>query len=412
MHGIERHGGTALAFYHREPAWHRLGTTVPHDVGIDEAMDSAHLDHWDVRVSPSAPTDPSPRWRRQRGTTATGLSAVRRHPISGQRDIIATDVPERFTPVQNEAAFEWGEALVESGLRVETAGSLYGGRQPWLLFRFPHDLRVGGSDRVVPYLAALHCHDGSRGLIVLPTAVRIVCGNTQAMALARSRGHYEVPLDGSALSDHTALAQQAVTVAAAWQDHYERTAEMFLRRRVSSPEVEFLVDRLVPNDAAALRPATRGPWSPSTPGFRSAPSGAPAAAAPLESRRELLRWLVDQSPTQDGIRGTAWAVLQAVWELDEHYTPATPDRLAATALGTRQRRAAQVIAAELDLDPTPVRGGPNLRAGVRTLRRRLTRPDSRTPVWDRTAGDAPALFDSSPARQAPRTAPRSAPAPV
>lgn len=314
MHGIEKHQGRGLAVYSRIGAWHRLGTVVPGELTAAEAIDHARLGHWDVRVGPER-------------------TVVRNHPVTRAPQVIARDVPGTFAPVQNETAFAWFSGLLEEGLPVDSAGSLHGGRQPWMLFRMPQTIDIGRVDKVQPYLAALHCHDGSRGLIALLTGIRIVCANTQAMALAQPTPRFEVPLLSDGIPGATAprVLAQADEAAA----EFQRQATEWLNHPVSWQQLAEAARRLAPL------------W------------GGPAGPRPRDSmlavQRRLMQLALD-APTQRNIRGTAWGVLQAAWELDEHFTRPSEGRLVDIALGgSRRRRIAAVVAQTVNL-PLPRSG--------------------------------------------------------
>jgi phage/plasmid-like protein (TIGR03299 family) len=64
----------------------------------------------------------------------------------------------------------------------ETAGSLQGGRKVWMLARMPHRYIIAG-DEIAPYLVVMNSHDGSSGIKVAMTPIRVVCQNTLNLAL-------------------------------------------------------------------------------------------------------------------------------------------------------------------------------------------------------------------------------------
>ena len=72
--------------------------------------------------------------------------------------------------------------LLGAGVSYETAGSLQGGRKVWLLARMPHRYIIAG-DEIAPYLVVMNSHDGSSGIKVAMTPIRVVCQNTLNLAL-------------------------------------------------------------------------------------------------------------------------------------------------------------------------------------------------------------------------------------
>ena len=91
-------------------------------------------------------------------------------------------VSDRYRIVQNEEAFQFTDDLLGEGVTYETAGSLQGGKKVWMLARLPRKYLIAG-DQVVPYLVIFNSHDGSSGVKVAMTPIRVVCQNTLNLAL-------------------------------------------------------------------------------------------------------------------------------------------------------------------------------------------------------------------------------------
>jgi phage/plasmid-like protein (TIGR03299 family) len=68
----------------------------------------------------------------------------------------------------------------------ETAGSLQGGRKVWLLAKLPEKYIIAG-DEITPYLVVFNSHDGSSGVKVAMTPIRVVCQNTLNLALSQAK---------------------------------------------------------------------------------------------------------------------------------------------------------------------------------------------------------------------------------
>lgn len=88
-------------------------------------------------------------------------------------------------------------ACMGEGVQLETAGLLKDGRSGFFLARDPgagFALRRsdGGEDRSEAYVLFRLAFDGTGALTVCRTSVRVVCANTEAVALARAKGRYKV----------------------------------------------------------------------------------------------------------------------------------------------------------------------------------------------------------------------------
>lgn len=98
-------------------------------------------------------------------------------------------VSESYKILQNDEAFQFMDAVVASGDAIyDTAGSLFGGAQMWVLARIPEVLRAGAGDEVLPYALLVNGHDGKTAIKFLPTTVRVVCNNTKNLALNTANG--------------------------------------------------------------------------------------------------------------------------------------------------------------------------------------------------------------------------------
>ena len=95
-------------------------------------------------------------------------------------------VSDRYKIVQNQDAFQFTDDLLGEGVTYETAGSLQGGRKVWMLAKMPHRYIISG-DEIEPYLVVMNSHDGSSGIKVAMTPIRVVCQNTLNLALGSAK---------------------------------------------------------------------------------------------------------------------------------------------------------------------------------------------------------------------------------
>ena len=115
-----------------------------------------------------------------------------------------TDLPEKFvalhTPKNGYAAYDNSQAwpMVEEilsripGASVTTAGTLRKLKRFFVTIAIPQDVNVQG-DTFKPFLNLMLGHDGVLGIKLKGGITRIVCANTEAMALGE-RGEGEVDL--------------------------------------------------------------------------------------------------------------------------------------------------------------------------------------------------------------------------
>ena len=117
--------------YVREKPWHGLGTEVAEAPTSADALRFAGLD-WTVRQEPVFNC---------RGGIIDGYRAN----IRSTDDAVLGIVGERYKVVQNADAFRFTDELVGGEARYETAGSLRGGKQIWLLARMP-ERKIAGDE--------------------------------------------------------------------------------------------------------------------------------------------------------------------------------------------------------------------------------------------------------------------------
>lgn len=101
-------------------------------------------------------------------------------------EVALSDLYEAYRIVQNEEAFRFTDDLLGEGVTYETAGSLQGGKKVWMLAKLPEKYIIAG-DEVTPYLVFFNSHDGSSGVKVAMTPVRVVCQNTLNLALSSAK---------------------------------------------------------------------------------------------------------------------------------------------------------------------------------------------------------------------------------
>lgn len=193
-HGLTE---TDQMFSVRQPAWHRLGVVLGDYPTRAEAQQLAH------------PWEPitEPLYRRVLGpgdspvfTEVPEQVAVVR---SDTRDVLGTVAPT-FELITNSEMYDIAEAIERAAadgdtsgedpgqVKFETAGSLHGGRQVWLLLRLAEPLVVPGDEGTVtiPYYALQNGHTGTSAFRGQAVATRIVCANTSQLAdwEAKDRG--------------------------------------------------------------------------------------------------------------------------------------------------------------------------------------------------------------------------------
>lgn len=115
-------------------------------------------------------------------------------------------VKERYTPVQNIDAFTFFDGAIGKDKAIwQTAGFFGSGERIFVSAKLPKNILVDG-DPVENYLVFTTSHDGSSGVKILFTPIRVVCQNTLNAAIATSSNFVSFR--------HTKSVHQKIDVAA------------------------------------------------------------------------------------------------------------------------------------------------------------------------------------------------------
>lgn len=98
-------------------------------------------------------------------------------------------VKERYTPVQNIEAFTFFDGAIGKDKAIwQTAGFFGNGERIFVSAKLPKNIFVNG-DPVENYLVFTTSHDGSSGVKILFTPIRVICENTLNAAIATSTNY-------------------------------------------------------------------------------------------------------------------------------------------------------------------------------------------------------------------------------
>ncbi len=239
-HQIRSNDSLVLA---RNAAWHGLGTVLPEAVSPTDALRIAGLD-WTVEESVSLAATFVGNDGSAERAIVDSLKTLRR---SDDKSILAT-VGADYCVLQNTTLAAIAESLGSEGkVRVESAGSLMGGRRVFFLLK-GDTLDIGNTgDIVEQYCLLVNGHDGTMSKQALPTSVRVVCHNTLTAALGATAAYRWRHTSGLALriEDIKAALANYGKVAAADADAMNALAA----KRLTRSEIQELwVDVLVALD--------------------------------------------------------------------------------------------------------------------------------------------------------------------
>ena len=219
-------------FANNVPAWHGLGVVIEEAPNSEEAIKLAGLD-WEVRQG--------------KAFMQLGESFIPTENIFNYRtsdNAILGVVKDQYKVVQNKDAFAFTDAMIATGeVKYETAGSLSGGKQVWMLAKLPETSILGEAH--VPYLLFNNSHDGFGSVRVTMTNTRVVCQNTLNLALEQAPRIWSCAHKGD-MENKLHEAQATMRAANLYMKEFEAEAERLARKKVSAEDVRKIMDTLFP----------------------------------------------------------------------------------------------------------------------------------------------------------------------
>lgn len=282
----------------RTPAWHGLGMVLedyPED--WDDARRAAGL-MWEPTSVPVYVASPSSGIG---NVKADGFQGIARDD-TGELLHVATD---SYSVITHAQMGELIDAVMgaDSKVKFETAGSCRDGRQVWALVRLDEPYEVAGDDSpTYPFLALLNAHDGSAACSLTYTDVRVVCWNTwtAADAQGKAQGTRHVIRHTGNMDERIAEAKKAIAgmraASAATRQLFEQLAQVPVR----SGQVKTFTELFLP--------------SPRDVGEQCSDR----VHANVTAARAKFTELHDSALTTEGIRGSAYGLLQASTEYLDH----------------------------------------------------------------------------------------------
>lgn len=293
------------------PAWHGLGTVIDADVlTADDALVAAGLD-WQVDTCKMMAFTPDAAPLEVGDITIPALPTIEvpGHVANVRRDTgtVLGVVGDGYQLLQNTDAFAFMDELVASAdAKYHTAGSLYGGRQVWLMLKLDKDIRIGGQDDEIldPYLMLSNRHDGAGALTVVSTPVRAACGNGVRLAIRGAKASWKTNHTLN-MRSRVDQAREVLRLAVRYYDDYQTTANDLLDTTISMSEfTNRFVPMLVPMPTATKDAKLTD-----------------RVVDNVEATRSLIISMYQTSPNLENIRGTGWGAYNAVAEYVDYISP-------------------------------------------------------------------------------------------
>lgn len=165
-------------------AWHGLGKIFDGDLSTADALQHSGLDFTVLKL-PNIHYLPNG----EELISNDSFFTVR----TDTNKVLGSRLGADYEVLQNIECFDLVDEILQSGrAKIETAGSLNGGRKAFICLRVSQDIRLDSSDVVKQFVLLATSHDGSMSITAMPTNIRVVCNNTLSAALGSRVGQIKI----------------------------------------------------------------------------------------------------------------------------------------------------------------------------------------------------------------------------
>ena len=183
-HMIDQTNGIDAIAYVGETPWHGLGQKVTQDAPIEVWQVEAGLNYEVKRAALHAQIPGAE-------TPVHNLTALYRDDTNA---ILGTVSENRYNIVQPKEILEFFRDLVAlKGFHIDVAGALSGGQRIWAIARNGRQIRVKGTDVIIPNVLLAGDFTGKSATVGKLTTTRVVCNNTLEMAMHGAGASIKVP---------------------------------------------------------------------------------------------------------------------------------------------------------------------------------------------------------------------------
>lgn len=253
-HEIDETTGTAAIAYVGETPWHGLGKALTADATIEQWKQESGLGFEVVKapVKFDVPNGVMTVGEQVHVTsdtrTMSDRSVLFRSDTKAALSVVSTKGYKIVQP--GEVLDFFGDIAKTSGLTLETAGALSGGKRVWALAKVNDGANVIGNDAVRPYILFATSYDGTMATVAQFTATRVVCNNTIQIALADNDGRVSIPhrvnVDFDVVRERLGLVTESF-------DNFLANARILADKRVTAEQAEKSLVKLLTPAKPALR---------------------------------------------------------------------------------------------------------------------------------------------------------------
>jgi len=282
---VNKEGEVNFAYTGEKP-WHKSGIEVPATMSVMEGLTFSR-NTWDVDKHPMT------------CITNEGVVDVPDHfaVVRSDTQNILGVVGNRYECVSNVEAFSFFDMVLgQNNAQIETVGALGLGERVFMIAKLPQISEIVKGDIVEKYLLVSTSHNGSTGIEILFTDVRVVCANTLSVALRNTQNKLKIR---HSKNWESKMKESERTIRESQK--YWNEIELASKHLASTS-----VDRVIVGDFLE----------------KMFPKAEDAKTKTQDNKREKVLELVESGMGTEiqGVRGTAWGLYNAYTEYLDHHT--------------------------------------------------------------------------------------------
>lgn len=245
---IKKNGKVCMAWAGQKP-WHNLGVEVSNDLTPNEMMKAAGLD-WKVEKRTLFAEVGKKRVNVSKTTGKVGL--VRVYPDGTEAPDVLDVVGKDWHEVQNQEAFEFFSEFVKNGhMKMETAGSIRGGKTVWALAATTDAFEAVRGDVTKGYMLFTNQLRYGAPTDVRLTNIRTVCNNTLSMALSQKLDAKDSVQVSHRMAFDPDKVKELMELAKHRFDEYAEQAKFLATKTYSEDDVIEFFDYVFPRTSDA-----------------------------------------------------------------------------------------------------------------------------------------------------------------
>lgn len=233
MHNLTIRKDNKVEFaYIGNPGWHGLGNKVPENSPLETWIEEAGM-NWEIFETPVL-------FKTLPVFTNLTTREFPQRKVLFRSDTLAplSIVSNRFHVVQPKEIIEFFRDLIAlHGMKLSTAGTLFGGTKFWALGEFAEEGPVSKNDTYKSFVLIITGTDGTMSTTVKFVSTRVVCNNTANVALAEDSREHKT--SHRKLFDPNKIKIDMELVAESWSTFMQNLKKMSEREMTSSEVIKF-----------------------------------------------------------------------------------------------------------------------------------------------------------------------------